>query len=51
MSERLWWFTCPRGHIGLISDDQASNETSIICDQCDFHGSVKAGTLGEEKAP
>lgn len=42
-------FTCPAGHIGYIDEEQAEGEVSIICDQCDFHGFVDEGKLGEKK--
>lgn len=41
-------FKCPNGHIGLIDEEQAQGTVSIICDQCDFHGYVKDGTLLDE---
>jgi len=47
--ERLWWFYCPNGHLGLIDEGQFHGEYSIRCDQCSFHGYVGEGEVEGEK--
>ena len=47
--ERLWWFTCPDGHLGLIDEGQYHGEYSIQCDQCAFHGYVTEGYVDGKK--
>lgn len=44
----FWWFKCPAGHLGLIDAEQVEGIISIVCDQCDFHGLVEEGELGEK---
>lgn len=41
----LYWFRCPNGHLGRIDGQQLRGRASIVCDECDFHGSVDEGEV------
>ena len=46
--EKLWWFECPRGHLGTIDADQRAGTASIECKYeggCKFHGHAHEGDV------
>lgn len=42
---KLYWFRCPRGHLGRIDAEQLEGVVSIICEECGWHGYVSEGTV------